>query len=150
VGWAIPAADLSGADARYRLAARGYLLYGVVYWLGGAWLWLHDVGRGSAASVGWILLGALFIVVVPYLLRRRRPAFERWVVSRRDFARIVAVLLLVRVVAVARVVLRTSSASVAAPWGGVVSYRVGGAVFLAVTLTAFGLLARAAWAEQSE
>ena len=52
------------------------------------------------------------------------------------------------VLAVARVVFRAGSATVAAPWGGVVSYRVGGAVFIVVTLTALALVARAAWAEE--
>ncbi|HET7340287.1 MAG TPA: hypothetical protein VFL90_02405 [Methylomirabilota bacterium] len=140
---------MSAGAARFRAAARAYFVYGVVYWLGGAWLWLHDVGRGPLASVGWILLGAVFVVLVPYLLRRRRPGFERWVLSRTDFARIVAVLLLVRIVAVARVVVRSAAASVAAPWGGTVSYRTGGAVFLVVTVVAFALVARAAWAQEA-
>ena len=139
---------MSTDDGRFRVAARGYLVYGVVYWIGGAWPWLHDVGRGSPASVGWIVLGAVLVLLVPYLLRRRRRAFERYVLSRRDFARIVALLLAVRVLAVARVVLGAGSATVAAPWGGVVSYRVGGAVFIVVTLTALALVARAAWAEE--
>jgi hypothetical protein len=148
VGQPIPSAGVSAGDDRFRTAARGYLVYGVVYWIGGAWLWLHDVGRGSPASVAWILLGAVLVVLVPYLLRRRRRAFERYVLSRRDFARIVALLLAVRVLAVGRVVFRAGSATVAAPWGGVVSYRIGGAVFIVVTLTALVLVARAAWAEE--
>lgn len=124
-------------------------MYGIVYWVGGAWLWLHDVGRGSRASIVWIVLGGVFVALVPYLLRRRRPGFERWVLSRRDFARLIALLLVVRVVAVARVVFRSSTATVAAPWGGVVSYRLGGAVFMIVTIAALALVARAAWAEEA-
>ena len=139
---------MSADDGRFRAAARGYLVYGVVYWIGGAWLWLHDVGRGSAASVGWIVVGALLVVLIPFLLRRRRRWFERWILSRRDFARIVTVLLAVRALAVLRVVVRTGAATVAAPWGGVVSYRAGGAVFLVVTLVALVLVGRAAWAAE--
>lgn len=138
---------MSADDGRFRAAARGYFVYGVIYWLGGVWLWLHDVGRGALASVGWIALGGVLVVLVPYLLRRRRRWFERYVLSRRDFARIVALLLTVRVLAVARVVFGTGAATVAAPWGGVVSYRLGGAVFIVVTLTALALVARAAWAD---
>jgi hypothetical protein len=136
---------MTGDDERFRLAARGYFVYGVVYWLGGVWLWLHDVGRGSPASAGWIVVGAVFVVLVPFLLRRRRRVFERWILSRRDFARILTVLLAARLVAVARVVLREGAATVAAPWGGVITYRTGGIVFLVVTLVALVLVARAAW-----
>jgi len=139
---------MTADDPRFRAAARAYFVYGVVYWLGGAWLWLHDVGRGSAASVGWIVVGALLVVLIPFLLRRRRRWFERWILSRRDFARIVTVLLAVRALAVLRVVVRTGAATVAAPWGGVVSYRAGGAVFLVVTLVALVLVGRAAWAAE--
>jgi len=137
---------VSPAGDRYHAAARAYLVYGVVYWLGGAWLWLHDVGRGSAWSVVWILLGAGLVVLVPYLLRRRRPGFERWVLTRRDFARLVSLFMFFRVLAVLRVVIREHSAVVAAPWGGLVSYRAGGIVFLVVTAIALALIVRAAWA----
>jgi hypothetical protein len=139
------------ADARFRVAASGYLVYGIVYWLGGAWLWLHDVGRGSRASVIWIALGAALVVLVPYLLRSRRPWFERWVLGRRDFARILALLMVFRVLTVLRLILRSETAAVvAAPWGGFVSYRVGGTIFALVTLTALALVARAAWARDAE
>jgi hypothetical protein len=140
---------VSTADARFGVAARGYLVYGIVYWLGGAWLWLHDVGRGPLASVVWIALGAVLVLLVPYLLRRRRAWFERWVLSRRDFARVLALFMVFRVLAVLRIVLRVETAVVAAPWGGVVSYRVGGIAFVLVTLTALALIARAAWTDEA-
>jgi hypothetical protein len=141
---------VSPAEDRFRTAARGYLVYGLVYWLGGAWLWLHDVGRGSVFSVVWIALGAVLVVLVPYLLRQRRPWFERWILSRRDFARLVAVFMFFRVLAVLRVVLRPDSAVAPAPWGGFITYRTGGAVFLLVTVIALVLVARAAWASDAE
>ena len=138
-----------GLDGRFRTAARAYFVYGIVYLLGGSWLWLHDVGRGSAWSVVWILVGATLVVLIPFLLRRPRPWFERWVLSRRDFARLVVLLMALRVVAVARVVVRSETATVAAPWGGLVSYRLGGLGFLVVTLVALVLVARAAWSEEA-
>jgi hypothetical protein len=141
---------VSPVEDRFRTAARGYLVYGVVYWLGGTWLWLHDVGRGSVFSLVWIVLGAAFVVVVPYLLRQRRRWFERWILGRRDFARLLAVFMFVRVLAVLRVVLRPDSAVAPAPWGGVVTYRTGGALFLVVTVIALVLVARAAWARDAE
>jgi hypothetical protein len=141
---------VSLAEDRFRTAARGYLAYGLVYWVGGTWLWLHDVGRGSVFSLVWIALGAALVVLVPYLLRQRRRWFERWILGRRDFARLLAVFMVFRVLAVLRVVLRPDSAVVAAPWGGVVTYQTGGAVFLVVTVIALVLVARAAWAREAE
>jgi hypothetical protein len=141
---------VSLAEDRFRTAARGYLVYGLVYWVGGTWLWLHDVGRGSVFSLVWIALGAALVVLVPYLLRQRRRWFERWILGRRDFARLLAVFMVFRVLAVLRVVLRPDSAVVAAPWGGVVTYQTGGAVFLVVTVIALVLVARAAWAREAE
>ena len=133
---------------RYRDAARAYLAYGIVYWIGGAYLALQGVGvRGSMAEPGltWIVLGLVFVVLIPYLLLRPRRWFERWVLSRRDFARILALLMAVRAWHVLRVVLRPETASVAAPWGGEITFRAGGAVFFLVTVVALLFVAVAAW-----
>jgi hypothetical protein len=133
---------------RFRDAARAYLVYGVIYWLGGVWLAFHGVGvRGDLAGRGalWIVLGLVFVIGIPYLLRRRRAWFERWVLSRRDFARILTLFMAVRAWAVLRVVLRPDSATVAAPWGGEVTFRTGAAVFFIVTIVAALFVAVAAW-----
>jgi len=134
---------------RFRLAANAYLAYGVVYWVGGVWLALHGVGvrggRMMQAGLVWIVLGLVLVVGIPLLLRRPRAWFERWVLSRRDFARIITLLMAVRAFEVLRVALRPESAAVAAPWGGEVSFRAGAAVFFVVTLAALALVARAAW-----
>lgn len=133
---------------RYRAAARAYLIYGVVYWIGGVYLALHGVGvRGAAFSEGivWIVLGLVLVFGVPYVLRRRRTWFERWILSRRDFARIIALFMAVRALAVLRVAVRPEVASVATPWGGQISYRPGAAVFFVVTVIALVFVARAAW-----
>ena len=134
---------------RYRAAAIMYLVYGVVYWIGGVYLWLHGVGRGSTASVVWIALGGLLVVLIPALLHRRYRSFERWVLSRRDFARLLTLLVAFRIAVVLRVVVRGEAATVSAPWGGEISYRVGGAVFLVVAALAAFMLARAAWSDES-
>ena len=133
---------------RFRDAARAYFVYGVVYWLGGVWLALHGVGvRGELADAGliWIVLGLVFVVGIPYLLRRPRPWFERWVLGRRDFARILTLFMGVRAWAVLRVVLRADTATVAAPWGGEITFRTGAAVFFIVTIVAALFVAVAAW-----
>ena len=132
----------------YRAAARAYFVYGIFYLVGGVYLVAHGVGvTGSraGAALQWTLVGVVIWIGIPYLLRRPRPRFERWVLSRPDFARIVAVLMAVRAYHVARVVAQPVTASVPAPWGGEISFRVGAAVFLVVTLAALALVARAAW-----
>jgi hypothetical protein len=134
---------------RYRAAARAYFVYGAVYFVGGAYLLFHGIGvRGSrtGAAVEWLAIGLVIWIGIPFLLRRPRPVFERWVLSRRDFARIVAVLMAFRAWKVFRVALEPDVASVPAPWGGSISFRPGAAVFFVVTVVALAFVARAAWA----
>ncbi len=133
---------------RFRDAARAYLVYGIVYWVGGVYLALNGIGvRGAMgpAGVSWIVLGLVLVIVIPYLLRRPRAWFERWVLSRRDFARILTVLMVVRAWYVLRVALRPETASVAAPWGGEITFRAGAGVFFLVTVVAMLFVAVAAW-----
>ena len=136
----------------FRLAARAYLAYGIVYWVGGVYLAWHGVGvrggRMMQAGVVWIVLGLVFVVVIPYLLAGRRAWFERWVLSRRDFARILSLLMAFRGWEVLKVALRAETATVAAPWGGVVTFRAGAAVFFVVTVAALACVAWAAWGRQ--
>lgn len=140
------------ADGRFRLAARVYLAYGIVYYAGGLYLLNQGVGvmgstgtRGGSSLAFWALAGLVPMLGVPYLLHARRRWFERWVFSRRDFARVVAVLLALRAYKVGQVVASDHAASVAAPWSGTVSFRVGAAVFLVVTLAALAAVVRAGW-----
>jgi hypothetical protein len=141
-------------DDRFRTAARAYLVYGVVYWLGGVWLAWQGIGMRASgtvawASVVWIGIGLVFVVIVPFLLWRRRRAFERWVVSRRDFARILALFMAFRAWKVLQIALRDETPSVPAPWGGAVSFQAGALVFFLVTVVASAFVARAAWAEDA-
>ena len=138
---------------RFRLAARAYLVYGVVYWLGGFYLATQGVGvrggRMMQAGVVWIVLGLVLVVFIPYLLAQRRAWFERWILSRRDFARVLAAFMALRAWHVLQVALRPETASVAAPWGGEVTFRVGAIVFLIVTVAALLVIGRAAWAKEA-
>jgi len=137
----------------FGLAARAYLVYGVIYWLGGFYLATQGVGvrgdRMMQPGVAWIILGLVLVAAIPYLLARRRAWFERWILSRRDFARVLTVFMAVRAWHVLRVALRPETASVAAPWGGEVTFRAGAIVFLIVTVAALLLIGRAAWAEEA-
>jgi hypothetical protein len=139
---------------RFRAAARAYFAYAVVYWIGGVYLVWHGVGipgavtepRRLAYSAFWALVGLVPMLVVPFLLRRPRAWFERWILSRRDFARILTLFMAWRALAVLRVALRSATATVAGPWGGEIPFRVGAIVFFAFTVVAMVLVARAAWA----
>ena len=146
-------------DDRFRAAARAYFLYGVVYLVGGAYLTFYGVGVRGATGGGrlrdmttsaFVLAGLVLVFLIPYLLRRRRPAFERWVLSRRDFARVLSALMAYRAYAVVRVMVRPDGASVSAPWGSQISFRTGAIVFFVVTVVALALVARAAWTTEGE
>src|SRR5207245_2225666 len=50
---------------------------------------------------------------------------------------------------VLKVAVRPETASVAAPWGGEVTFRVGAIVFLIVTVAALLVIGRAAWAKEA-
>ncbi len=137
----------------FHLAAHAYRTYGVIYWIGGFYLALHGVGvRGGRlmqAGVVWIVLGLVFLVLIPYLLAERRAWFERWILSRRNFARVLTVFMAVRAVKAGEIALRSETASVPAPWGGEITFRLGAIVFTIVTVAALLVIGRAAWAKEA-
>jgi hypothetical protein len=146
---------MSAADARYRTAARGYFAYGVVYYVGGLYLLSQGVGvmgstggRRGGTLLFWAIAGLVPLLGVPYLLRARRGWFERWIFSRRDFARVVALFLAFRAWKVGQIAVHDHGASVAAPWGGTVPFQLGAAIFLVITIGALAATARAAWGAQ--
>src|SRR5688572_12421581 len=143
----------SSTAARFRDAARAYLGYGIVYWIGAAYAAFHGIGvraegRIDWRGITWVILGLVFVIVIPYLLRRRRPWFERWILSRRDFARLISLSMAWRAIEVGVRALRPQSASLPAPWGGEVSFRLAYAVFFVVTVVALAFVARAAWSQE--
>ena len=137
----------------FRRAAHAYRIYGVIYWIGGFYLAMHGVGirggRMMPSGLVWIVLGFVFLVVIPYLLAQRRAWFERWILSRRDFARILTAFMALRAGHVLRVALRPETASVPTPWGGEMTFRAGAIVFLIVTVAALVLVGRAAWTKEA-
>jgi hypothetical protein len=148
----------AGEGDRFRAAARAYLAYALVYWVGGVYLVWHGVGVPGGATGGrwaaylafWIAVGAVPTFVIPYLLRRPRAWFERWILTRRDFARLLALVMAWRAWVVLRVALRPESATVPAPWGGDIAFRVGAIVFFVVTVGALVMVVRAAWTPAGE
>jgi hypothetical protein len=136
----------SAAHKRFRQAAWTYAGYGVVYWLGGLVLMQSGLGpRGmSRGGAAWFVVGALLVVVIPWLLLRERAWFDRFVLSRRDFTRIVALLVVLRAIEIGRIALRPRTETV--PVAGVaVPLAVGAWAFLALTVATALMLIRAAW-----
>ena len=136
-------------DDRFRQAAWTYGGYGVAYWLGGLVLLQAGLGprgmtRGGAA---WFIVGALFVVVFPWLLARDHAWFDRWVLSRRDFARFLAILIAVRAVELARIA-STSRDAVVPLLGAGVPMRLGAWASFALTVVTALMLARAAWSRE--
>ncbi len=147
---------MSETDHRFRQAAFAYLGYGLVYLAGGLYLISQGVGVAGARTGGaresamlmWGLAGLVPLALIPLLLWRPWSWLGGWA-SRRTFAWLVAALLALRASKVAEVALRSETAAVAAPWGGEITFRAGAIVFLAVTVTALGLVARAALSREA-
>jgi hypothetical protein len=136
-------------EPRYRQAAWTYVVYGVVYWLGGLVLASGGLGpRGmDRGGTAWFVVGALFVVVFPWLLVNERAWFDRWVLSRRDFARILTALVALRAIEVARIAWRPRTETVSV-LGLDVSLRAGAWAFCLLTVVTAAMLARAAWSRE--
>lgn len=136
--------------ARYRQAAWTYVAYGIVYWLGGLALAQSGLGpRGmEQGGAAWFVVGALFVIVFPWLLVREREWFDRWVLSRRDFARILTLLVAVRAIEMARIA-RMPRVELVSVLGFAVPMALGASVFCGLTVVTAVMLARAAWSRPS-
>ncbi|HEY7139922.1 MAG TPA: hypothetical protein VIE44_07485 [Methylomirabilota bacterium] len=137
-------------EERYRQAAWTYVVYGVVYWLGGLALARSGLGpRGmERGGTAWFVVGALFVIVFPWLLVQERGWFHRWILSRRDFARVLTLLVAVRAVEVARIAWMPGAETVAV-LGFAVPMRAGAWVFCLLTIVTAMMLARAAWSREA-
>jgi len=145
--------EATPAQRRFRTAAYVYLVYGIVYWVGGMWLLSQGVGvmggrtggTATASLVRWGLIGAIPLILIPLLLSRRWS----WLrgaggTCRRVFAALLVLLLAFRAWKVAGVAMHGGGAAIAAPWGGSITFQAGAAVFLVVTLAALVAVATAA------
>jgi hypothetical protein len=140
---------MAGGEARYRQAAWTYVAYGIVYWLGGLALATAGLGpRGmERGRTAWFIVGALFVVVIPWLLLRERGWFNRWILSRRDFARVLTLLVALRAIEVARIGW-TPRAQTVSVFGLDVPMRLGAWAFCLLTIATAVMLARAAWSRE--
>lgn len=144
MGRPLPAVGTVSAR-KFRQAAWTYLAYGVVYWVTALYLQLTVLPvRGPLLL--WFGAGALIAVGVPWILAAPRPWFERWVLTRRDFARILALLVAVRAVFVARLALAGAESMRMPSFGGGVPPNAAAAWLMAAIAAATAvMLARAGW-----
>lgn len=137
------------AGARYRQAAWTYFGYGVIYWFTAFYL-QRRVFEVRGALLFWFGVGALIAVGFPWLLIRPRAWFERWILTRRDFARILAALVAVRAAVVGWIAARGLQGTRMPRLGGGVPTDPAGAWLLAlVALVTAVMLARAAWGAEA-
>ena len=137
---------MASREEKFRQAAWVYFVYGVIYWFGGLYLQMQGLGPRRYVFV-WFILGGVFVLLFPYLLGRDVPWFDRWVLSRRDFARVLTLLVFFRAFEVGRIVFRGSvTAAMPSIGGGIFPTRAGAWAFFFITLVTGMVLARAAWA----
>jgi len=127
---------------KFRQAAWCYLAYGLVYWLGGVYLAAHGIGAGR--GLVWLAVGAVFVVLFPWLIARgSRGTGYLW------FVRVLSLAVIWRAIFVARTAVAPKFPSVPLPGGGVLPMRAAAAAFLVVTLATAAMLARAAWSRRT-
>ena len=83
----------------------------------------------------WYLIGAAMAFGFPYLIWKR----FKWM------TRVLAVLVLVRVIGLIRIAARAESDPVPLPWGGEIATSHGAMVFMLIAVFTSMLLARAGW-----
>ena len=129
-------------EERYKQAAWTYFAYGVIYWLGG--LYLATRGLGIGRGIIWFVLGAIFVLLFPWLIARgHRGRGYHW------FCRILTLLVAFRAFGVGRVMLAPTVPTVPLPGGIEIPMSLGAAIFFLITLVTAAMLARAAWAPRS-
>lgn len=130
---------MASPEETFRQAAWAYFGYGVVYWLGGLYLALRGVG--PPGGVLWFVLGAVFVVLFPWLIARGgRGRGYLW------FCRLLTLAVAFRAFGVGRVMVSPTFPTVPLPGGLAVPMSVGAGVFFLITLATAAFLARAAWA----
>jgi hypothetical protein len=134
-------------EEKFRQAAWAYAGYGVVYWLGGLILAVAGVGPRPGtpgAVVGLFVAAAALVVLIPWLLHAERPWFDRWILGRRDFARILTLAVGYRAWEVSRIA-RAPQMEIVSVGGFAIPMRLGAWAFFLVTLAMVVFLARAGW-----
>lgn len=131
-------AAMATRQEKFRQAALSYLVYGCLYLAGAIYIAARGVaGRAMAARSAfvWFAIGALLVIVVPWLINKG----YLW------FTRLLVLLVIFRAIGVARVMIRPTMAAVPLPGGIEFPMSAGAFFFLLLTLGTGYMLARAAW-----
>lgn len=125
----------SGPDQtrKYRQAAVGYLVYGLIY-LAGA-VYLSSKEQAPQEGLIWFALGAVMVIIIPIVIWKE----FKWI------TRILALLVAVRVLGVLRLISAGEGDPIEVPWGGEMSIQIGAVAFLIVAAAECYLLIRAGW-----
>lgn len=118
---------------KYHQAAITYLIYGLIYLSGAVYL----AGMDVVARSGWVwfAVGSIFVLILPPLIWYK----FKWV------TRILALLVFVRVVGLARIILSGNRETVPLPGSGSIPMAWGAAAFLLVAVVTGAMLIRAGW-----
>ena len=125
-------------EQKYHQAAITYLIYGIIY-LSGA-IYLAKVGvaertMSPGGGIWWFIFGAILILIFPPLIWKG----FKW------FTRILAVLVVIRIIGIVRVIINDAGMMVPTPWGSELSMLYGAVAFLIIAAVACFMLARAGW-----
>lgn len=127
---------MTTSERKYHQAAITYLVYGLIYWLGG--LYLIEIGVSRQDGMLWLIIGAAFVLVFPPLIWKG----YKW------FTRVLAILVGVRIIGLARVIAGDEGQTVTLPWNATVPQVVGAYIFLVIAAVACFMLARAGWSRK--
>lgn len=125
----------SGASRtqKYRQAAVGYFVYGLIY-LAGA-VYLSSQEQAPQEGLIWFAFGAMMVIIIPVVIWKE----FKWI------TRILALLVAVRVLGVLRLISAGEGDPVVVPWGGEMSIQMGAVLFFIVAAAECYLLIRAGW-----
>jgi hypothetical protein len=140
--------DRSALDRPFRQAAATYVVYGLAYLGGAAWLATQGIGAqgrsGGRAGFGWFVFGALLVLVIPWLVSRgARGRGYRWIV------RLLSLLVAYRAFELARIALRPKVDAWPLPGGGTLPPEAGAWAFCLLTALTALMLARAGWSRSA-
>lgn len=138
---------MTSRESKFRQAAWTYFGYGILYMAGAMYLESQGIGArgmiGGTRTVIWFLLGALIILLFPWLISKgAQGRGYLW------FTRILALLVAFRAFEVGRIALRGSAFTMPAIGGGISPTRMGTWAFFLITLVTLIMLARAAWSRE--
>lgn len=125
--------EAAAGTTKYRQAAVGYFVYGLIYLAGAIYLSTRE--EGPQGGWIWFGVGAAMVLIFPALIWKEM----KWV------TRILAVLVAVRVLGLLRIIFDGGSRLIEMPWGSDLPILYGAVVFLTVAGIECYLLVRAGW-----